>query len=136
MSYPNTRLSTAHLNAFAEAKVDPLAAVAKVPPQPQPTPLSNTLETGLPSPFCKEVWEAIRKAEQATGQATVVNLLANTQLGYLVYEHLGKQLASGEMKIHPTIVNKEGKNVINQDVILQGIIAQLTTYSLNSDHNT
>ena len=103
------------------------------------TILNKQLSTGVPvmsqDTFRNQLWESVRKLEKQSGQSAVVDLFANTQLGYLVYEHVGKQLATGQAKIHPTIVNRDGKNVVNQDVILQGIIAQLQAHALKPENN-
>ncbi len=129
---------------FSTDRTDPLARVANVIVKATKvsearTILNKQLSTGTPimsqDAFRNQFWESVQKLEKETSQAAVVDLLANTQLGYLVYEHVGKQLASGQTKIHPTIVNRDGKNVVNQDVILQGIIAQLQTYALKPENN-
>lgn len=115
---------------FDNKRTDDLAAVVSVP-QVAETRLNKHLSTGERA-FTAELNKAIVKAEKEMGERNLVNMLANSQLGYLVYEAVGKQLASQATRIHPSIVNTEGKNVTNQDVILGGIIAQLQAYSLQN----
>lgn len=115
---------------FENKRSDNLADVVVVPKVVE-SRLNKHLNTGERA-FSAELNNAIAKAEKEMGERNLVNMLANSQLGYLVYEAVGKQLASQATRIHPSIVNSEGKNVVNQDVILAGIIAQLQTYSLQN----
>ena len=115
---------------FDNKRTDCLSAVVAVPKVTE-SKLNKHLTTGERA-FTAELNNAIAKAEKEMGERNLVNLLANSQLGYLVYEAVGKQLASQATRIHPSIVNSEGKNVVGQDVILAGIIAKLQAYSLQN----
>lgn len=106
---------------------DALSGVIATPKVAHDTQLDKHLYTGKRA-FPTELRQAIAKTEKEMTTQNLVHMLANTQLGYLVYEVVGKQLATQSQRVHPDIKNAEGKNVVNQDVILQGIIAQLQTY--------
>lgn len=50
--------------------------------------------TGESSKSHPEFWQLVERIEQKQSTDTVVELISNSYLGYLVYEFLGKQMAS------------------------------------------